>query len=63
MLRKLSLAFLVLGTVAAQDFLRVLAGGPPKFYDQNATIAFSSTLGCGSCIRGGYIHCIPGTEG
>ena len=22
-----------------------------------------STLGCGACIRGGYVYCIPGPEG
>lgn len=27
------------------------------------TIPFNATLGCGACIRGGYIYCIPGAEG
>lgn len=35
----------------------------PKKYDDNAKIAFKSELGCGACIRGGYIYCIPGAEG
>lgn len=35
----------------------------PKFFDDNITIPFNGTLGCGACIRGGYIYCIPGAEG
>jgi hypothetical protein len=27
------------------------------------TIPFNATLGCGGCIKGGYIYCIPGAEG
>jgi hypothetical protein len=35
----------------------------PKFYEENITIEFKATLGCGACIRGEYIYCIPGAEG
>ena len=34
-----------------------------KYYGDNVTIAFSLTLGCGACIRGGYIFCYKGVEG
>lgn len=63
-------------TVNAQDagFLRNLAKAAPtatptpppkipKFYDDNISVPFVSILGCGACIRGGYIYCIPGAEG
>ena len=60
------------GTVLADsksNFLRGLDGDEkegrklPKFYAENATIGYKSDLGCGACIRGGYIYCIPGEEG
>lgn len=35
----------------------------PKFFAENITLAYKDTLGCGACIRGGYIYCIPGAEG
>jgi hypothetical protein len=35
----------------------------PKSYGENVTIPHNATLGCGACIRGGYIYCIPGAEG
>lgn len=35
----------------------------PKVYGENITIPFDGALGCGACIRGGYIYCIPGAEG
>ncbi len=44
-------------------------GGPPgprpipKSYGENVSIPYNGTLGCGACIRGGYIYCIPGAEG
>ncbi len=37
--------------------------GLPRKYSDNAKIPFKSVLGCGACIRGGYIFCIPGAEG
>ena len=36
---------------------------PPKKYDDDLKIDFKANLGCGACIRGGYIYCIPGPEG
>ena len=36
---------------------------PPKKYDENLKIPFKSDLGCGACIRGDYVYCIPGPEG
>ncbi|TNV78715.1 hypothetical protein FGO68_gene6715 [Halteria grandinella] len=35
----------------------------PKFYEDTLKIAYNATLGCGACIRGGYVYCIPGAEG
>ncbi len=35
----------------------------PKVYGENITIPYNSNLGCGACIRGGYVYCIPGAEG
>ena len=35
----------------------------PKVYGENVTISFKANLGCGACIRGNYIYCIPGAEG
>lgn len=65
MLNKFSISLLVLGTVSANDFLRYLQGGQrgQKSYGENVSINFANTLGCGACIRGGYIYCIPGAEG
>jgi hypothetical protein len=65
-------AFLVVGTIASNDFLRNLQpkgdgpGGrrpPPKVYGDDVKIEFKAQLGCGACIRGNYIYCIPGAEG
>lgn len=57
-------AFLIVGTLATGDFLRVLdATKPPKFYGDDIKIGHKPLLGCGACIRGGYIYCIPGAEG
>ena len=36
---------------------------PPSKYDEKLSITYSADLGCGSCIRGGYVYCIPGAEG
>ena len=36
---------------------------PPKKYDENLKIPFKADLGCGACIRGDYVYCIPGPEG
>lgn len=56
--------FLIVGTLATGDFLRVLdEKKPPKFYGDDIKIAHKAQLGCGACIRGGYIYCIPGAEG
>jgi hypothetical protein len=37
--------------------------GIPKQYKDTDKINFADSLGCGACIRGGYIFCIPGAEG
>lgn len=36
---------------------------PPKKYDDDLKIDFKANLGCGACIRGGFVYCIPGAEG
>lgn len=36
---------------------------PPKKYDDDLKIDFKANLGCGACIRGGFVYCIPGPEG
>lgn len=57
-------ALLTVGTFATSDFLRGLQEKkPPKFYGDDIKIEFKAQLGCGACIRGGYIYCIPGAEG
>jgi hypothetical protein len=63
-------ALLVLGGLAtpSDSFLRNLQEGkrdgkPPKFYGDDVKIEFKEKLGCGACIRGGYIFCIPFAEG
>lgn len=38
-------------------------GPSPKKYDEDLKIPFKADLGCGACIRGNYIYCIPGPEG
>lgn len=56
----------ILGLLLSQcsAFLRRLDEAKlPKFYSDNAKINYSQSLGCGACIRGGYIYCIPGPEG
>jgi hypothetical protein len=35
----------------------------PKFYGDNFTISYAADLGCGGCIEGGYVYCIPGAAG
>jgi hypothetical protein len=60
-------ALVLIGAVTASDFLRNLnekrGEKPPKFYGDDLKIEFKDKLGCGACIRGGYIFCIPGAEG
>lgn len=58
------------GVASANDsFLRVLQnttkGGRvvPKQYDDDLKIIFNANLGCGACIRGGFVFCLPGAEG
>ncbi len=53
------------GLATPTSFLRNLqgAGKPPKFYGDDIKIEHKGQLGCGACIRGGYIYCIPGSEG
>ena len=58
------------GVASANDsFLRVLQnttrGGrvAPKVYDDDLKVVFNANLGCGACIRFGYVFCIPGAEG
>lgn len=36
---------------------------PPVFYGDDIKINHNTKLGCGACIRGGFIYCIPGAEG
>ncbi len=51
----------------SSSFLRDLQTLPtnttPKAYGDDIVIGYKSELGCGACIRGGYIYCIPGAEG
>jgi hypothetical protein len=42
---------------------RVLTSTPLRYYGEDYTIPFVSTLGCGACINGGYTYCIQGKEG
>ena len=67
MIRLSTPVLLFIGAVTASDLLRNLdeKGGrkPPKFYGDDIKIDFKAQLGCGACIRGGYIYCIPGAEG
>ena len=65
MLKLTTLAFLTAGTLATSDFLRILDDkkDAKKYYGDDVKIEFKSQLGCGSCIKGGYIYCIPGAEG
>lgn len=35
----------------------------PVKYPENVTIPFTQSLGCGACIKGGYIFCAFGKEG
>ncbi len=35
----------------------------PTSYAENVTLAYKASLGCGACIRGGYIYCVPGAAG
>jgi hypothetical protein len=71
-----SILILTLAGVASanESFLRLLDDDnkngtkgkrppPPKKYDDDLKIDFKANLGCGACIRGGYIYCIPGAEG
>ena len=37
--------------------------GVKEFYGDNVTISYSGNLGCGSCVRGGYVFCYKGVEG
>ena len=37
--------------------------GVPNYFEDSWITPFADTLGCGACIRGGYIFCIPGAEG
>ena len=37
--------------------------GVPNYFEDSYITPFADTLGCGACIRGGYIFCIPGAEG
>jgi len=66
MILKLTIASLVvLSTFAKNEFLRNLQSSrnAPRFYGDNVTIGFREQLGCGACIRGNYIYCIPGDAG
>jgi len=70
MIKLTTTALLVMVGLAtpSTSFLRNLqegkrGGKPPKFYGDDIKIDFKGQLGCGACIRGGYIFCIPGLEG
>lgn len=52
-IQALAIAFIIAGTTA--QFLDVEQ--PRYLQETNSTIAFSSTLACGGCIRGGNIFC------
>ena len=71
-----SILILTLAGVASanESFLRLLDDDnkngtkgkrppPPKKYDDDLKINFKANLGCGACIRGGFVYCIPGPEG
>jgi len=60
----------IIGLVSLAGFASAQLFDTERFLQtSNATqaadpkIPFRSTLGCGACIRGGYIFCIPGPEG
>ena len=37
---------------------------PLRFYpDKETVIPFDANLGCGACIKGGYVYCVNGPEG
>ena len=59
------LAILAIASVSAEDeFERFLvSSSDPSVYGDNVTIAFSWDLGCGACIRSGYVFCTQGGEG
>ena len=72
----LSLTTLLLPLVLCDRFLYVvrnetlhdlpfglLTHREPHFYGPNVTVPFNKTLGCGGCVRGGYIYCYKGVEG
>lgn len=66
----LIIAFAAATVNAEANFLRLLddakngtRAGVPKKYDEDLKIPFKASLGCGACIRGGYIFCLPGAEG
>ena len=69
MIKLTTAALLVVGSMATPaSFLRSLQDGKNggklrKFYGDDIKIEFKGLLGCGACIRGGYIYCIPVTEG
>ena len=53
---------------ANESFLRDLQAAPrirkgPSKYGENVTIEFKASLGCGACVRSGFVYCIPGAEG
>jgi len=67
MLKLSTLSLLTLASCSS-DFLsdtgRFLKGDRGKrFYGENVKINYKPRLGCGSCIKAGYIYCIPGAEG
>ena len=67
MLKFATISFISLVTCST-DFLggpsRILKGDRGKsYYGENVKINYQTKLGCGSCIKSGYIYCIPGAEG
>ncbi len=52
-IQALAVAFIIAGTTA--QFLDI--DQPRYLQEVNATVAFSATLPCGGCIRGGNIFC------
>ena len=54
---------ITLASFASAEEGRFLQGDAPRQYRDSDKIPFKAGLGCGACIRGSYIFCIPGAEG
>lgn len=47
-----------------------VAAHTPAFFEKNlmrlaagGTIAYKPQLGCGACLKGGYVYCVRGEDG